>query len=687
MTYRLARRGTLLALLLPVPLLAQESPRKLDAIEVRAAPLPSALPRQPGAVTVVEAEAVRESSPLLSTAEVLRGVPGLSVRDRHNAAQDLQLSVRGSGARSAFGMRGMRIVIDGIPATMPDGQSQISHVDLGTLRHVEVLRGPLSVLQGNASAGVIVAETERGEAPASARIAASGDGDGQWRWGLGASAAGEYWDLRGGFGRQGGEGFRQHAAASKSQVNARFGWHADALGRVDVVINRLQQDALDPQGLTRDELEATPWIAAPTALLFNTRKSTRQDQVGMTWQRDLSARNGAMLAVYGGTRQVVQFQSIPVAVQSPASHGGGVIDLDRGYGGLDAKWFHRTPGGVQLALGIAHERMQEDRRGWENFVRDGADLRLGVRGRLRRDEDNRLASSDVYGQLHWPLAHTLSVDAGLRHSRIDIAVRDRFLSNGDDGGKRGFSRTVPVAALHWHPSDTHAMHLAWGRGFETPTLNELAYSPSEDGPNRELRAATSSQWELGAHLTSGASRLTAALFDIRTRDEIVVDRSSGGRTSYRNAARTSRRGLELGWRWQSARWQVNAAWTWLDARLQEAALADVRLPGTARTWASLDVERQLPREWRVGGGMDATSAIETGGSERAPGAVTWHLYGRRAWRIGRSKLNTFARIDNLFDRSYAGSVIVSQAQGRYFEPAPGRVLSIGFELTTYASAG
>lgn len=668
------------AALLPSPLLAQETARTLDAIVVRGAPLPSAAMRQASAVGVVEGEYVREHAPSLSAEEVLRGMPGLWVRDRHNAAQDLQIAVRGAGARSAFGMRGVRIVVDGIPATMPDGQSQLSHLDLGTLQYLEVLRGPLSVLQGNASAGVILASTERGEAPPTIRLAGSGDSTGQWRWGLGGSMAGERWDLRVGAARQGGEGFRQQSAALKSQGNLRFGWDGERAGRVDIVINSLDQEALDPQGLTRGELDTSPWKAAPSALLFNTRKSTRQHQAGLAWQKTVSERNAAAVSFHGGNRAVLQFQSIPVETQRAPGHGGGVIGLDRGYGGLDAKWFHRSASGIRSVVGVAYQRMQEHRRGWENFVADASGTRLGIQGRLRRDEDNRLRGTDAYAQLQWPLGEVLSLDTGARHSRIDIAVRDRHPGNGDDSGSLRFHRTLPVAALHWHPAPGRAMHLAWGRGFETPTLNELAYSPDGDGPNRQLHPAVSSQWELGGSVAEGLQRWTAAVFDIRTRDEIVVDSSSGGRTTYRNAAHTLRRGLELGWTWRGMRWQSDVAATWLDARLQAGQASQQRLPGTARAWATVDLEYALPAGWSAGGGLDASTAIETGSSVRAPGAVLWNLFVRRAWNVGRTRINAFARIDNLFDRRHAASVIVAQAQGRYFEPAPGRSLAIGFEL-------
>ncbi|MDO5505149.1 MAG: TonB-dependent receptor [Pseudoxanthomonas suwonensis] len=673
------------AALAPLPLAAQDMPRQLDAIIVKAAPLSNAPERQPGAVSVVVGERVRAENPGFSLSEVLRGVPGLSVRDRHNAAQDLQMSIRGAGARSPFGMRGMQVIIDGIPATMPDGQSQVSHLDIGTLHHVEVLRGPLATLRGNGSQGVLLAETERGQAPSTLRLGATFNEERDWRWGLGGSMAEGRWDLRAGIGRQRGHGFREHSASDKSQGNLRWGWQTDAAGRIDVVLNSLAQFALDPQGLTRTEFEHAPWLAAPSAKAFNTRKRVRQDQAGLRWQRELSARNSVTLAIHHGSRQVTQFQSIPVAVQQAPGHGGGVIDLDRRYGGMEANWVHATPGDIRGVVALSRQQMQERRQGFENFLPGTGEPVLGTRGRLRRDEDTRLLSTDAYVQVQWPLGEAFSLDTGARHSRIDMEIHDDFLANGDDSGTLRFQRTLPVAALHWHPLDGRGLHLAWGRGFETPTMNELAYGPDGSGPNRQLRPALSSQWELGGQYAAGASRLSFALFDIRTRDEIVVASSSGGRTTYRNAARTQRRGLEAGWVWQHADWQADAAWTLLDARMDDGATGELRLPGTARHWGSLSLRRALGNGFHVGLGLDASSALETGGTERAPGAVSWHLSGRRTWQAGRSRINAFARIDNLFDRRYAGSVIVGQAQQRYYEPAPGRTLSIGFEMDIGAS--
>jgi len=470
---------------------------------------------------------------------------------------------------------------------------------------------------------------------------------------------------------------------SREQGNLRAGFEGAAIGRLDVVANHLRQFAEDPQGLTRAELESDPGMAARAALVFDTRKDTRQDQLGLAWRKDLSTTSTLAVAVYGGQRDVTQFQSIPVAAQAATAHGGGVIGLDRDYQGVNANWLYRSPVGWEASAGIARERMQEDRRGWENFVRDAQGTTLGVRGALRRNERNRLRGDDAWLQLRWPLAPDWSVDAGVRRSRIAIDTRDRYLANGDDGGAVRFARTSPVAALHWHPRDGASMHVAWGRGFETPTLNELAYSPTGDGPNRDLHAALSSQWELGGAYSHGSQQWTGALFDVRTRDEIVVASSSGGRTTYRNAAGTQRRGLETGWTLRTGRLEAQLAATWLDARLRDAA-GESRLPGTARAWGSAGLRYRARDALTVGIGIEASAAIEAGDGVRAPGFASVHLLATREWQWNQNRIRTFARIDNLLDRRHAASVIVAQAQGRFFEPAPGRAFVLGVQVSTGA---
>ncbi|QNN71032.1 TonB-dependent receptor family protein [Thermomonas carbonis] len=666
----------------PAMLLAQDTARTLDTVVVTAAPLPSDRLRQPSATSVVDGDALRARNPLFSTEEALRGIPGVSVRDRQNAAQDLQLSIRGAGARSAFGMRGVRVIVDGIPATMPDGQSQLGHLDLGTLQRLEILRGPLAILQGNAAAGVIVATTERGREPTGFDADTGMDSLGQRRWGAGMSTAAGTWDLRAGIGRLWGDGMRAQSASEREHANLRSGFEHAALGRIDLIVNHVRQFAQDPQGLTRAELEQDPTLAAPAALAFDTRKYSRQDQAGFAWHKDLSASSAINVAVYTGSRDILQFQSIPVATQAAPGHGGAVIGFDRRYDGVDANWRHRGSNGWRASAGLTREHMREDRRGWENFVRDTRSTVLGVRGVLRRDERNLLRADGAYVQVQWPLAEAWSLDAGLRHSRIDVASRDRFLGNGDDGGSLRFVRSSPVAALHWHSRGPLALHLAWGRGFETPTLNELAYAPVGDGPNRALRPAVSSQWELAGRWVDGAQEWNWALFDVRSRDEIVVASSSGGRTTYRNAASGVRRGAELGWTLRGDRWDAALASTWLDARLQDAGSVTERLPGTARAWGSAELRYRLANDVAIGIGVDASTAIEAGAGVRAPGFAKWHLLASRAWTWRGRHVQGFARIDNVLDRRFAGSVIVAQAQGRYFEPAPGRSLVIGIEVAT-----
>jgi iron complex outermembrane recepter protein len=536
----------------------------------------------PYAVGIVEAEQLRGAGPMVNLSEALARVPGLVVANRHNYAQDLQIHSRGFGARASFGVRGIRLYADGIPASGPDGQGQVTHFDLAGAERIEVLRGPFSALFGNSSGGVIAlvsaAPTER---RAGFGVELGSHGLWQARVGVEAPFDGGF-SLRAQASRFEIDGFRPQSAAERRLGNVRLGWEGEN-DSVVVVLEAIDQPAQDPLGLTREQFEADPDQTAPPALLFDTRKQARQQQAGVSWVHrfegalaDDAALRESRLSAYLGQRSVMQWLSIPVAPQLGPTHPGGVVDFDRGYGGVDGRlvwrWWLAGDRAVQLVAGASAERSVEDRRGWQNFSGSGDERVLGVTGALKREERNRVASRDLYAQAEAELAPRWSASLGLRHGRIDFRSEDHYIApgNGDDSGALGYRYSNPVAALQWRPEPALALYLSAGRGFESPTFGELAYRPDgEPGFNSALKAQTSRQWELGAKWRPAARALSldAAVFRIDTDNEIGVASSSGGRTTYRNVGRTARQGAELDLRWRiGAAWRAQAAASWLDAR-------------------------------------------------------------------------------------------------------------------------
>ncbi|PXW98827.1 iron complex outermembrane receptor protein [Sphaerotilus hippei] len=673
---------------------AAEAPA-LDGVIVSGSARARRQAEAPYAISQVGSTELRDSGPMLNLSESLARVPGLNVANRNNYAQDLQISSRGFGARAGFGVRGLRLYSDGIPASMPDGQGQVGHMDLAGADRVEVLRGPFSALYGNSSGGVI-ALFSRPVRQAEAELALDRGSDGlsQWRARV-ATPLGQGMDLSASLGDTHLDGSRAQSEARRSLVNLRLGWRGEQ-DRLTLTYSDQQQRADDPLGLDRSQLNQDPEQTTSQARLYDTRKFIRQDQVGASWEHDL-ADGGALselrVAAYAGTRGVMQSQAIAPSTQANARHGGGLVDFDRSYHGIDGRLLWRWSA-VDLVTGLNVERQKDDRQGYENYTGTGTAQVLGVQGRLRRDELNTALTQEAYAQAEWRLAPAWRASAGVRTGVVGMEVEDRYLANGNDSGSRDFRYTSPVLGLSWQPAREVTLHGAFSRGHETPTLGELAYrSDGTGGLNTELQAQTSRQIELGAKWRQADWALDATVFRIRTDDEIGVATNSGGRASYRNVGRTRRDGAELGATWQALPGlKAQVALTWLRARYADDFLVCAGIPCSAPTvpvaagnqiagtqdrsaYAELawtpawSARAQAAIEWR---GQGRTAVNDTN-SDFADGYGLVNLRYRQRFALDRDgDIEVLARIDNLADRRVVGSVIVNDANGRYFEPATGR---------------
>jgi iron complex outermembrane receptor protein len=677
--------------------LAQDgsSPRPVEPITVTATRLERPADRLPASIDVVPADRIRDGQLQVNLSEALSALAGVVANNRQNYAQDLQISIRGFGARSTFGVRGVRLIVDGIPATQPDGQGQVAHLDLASAERIEVLRGPFSVLYGNSSGGVIQVFTGEGPAEGEASASIAGGSDSTQRYG--ARLGGRGWLLSAG--RFETAGYREHSAAVRTGANGRLKRELSAGTTLTLVGNALEMpEALDPLGLTRERFEADPVSADPAALLFNTRKSVEQQQAGLTLDHALGGGHAIRIGAYGGARNILQFQAIPVPAQANPLHPGGVIDLDRRHAGLEARWnWQGALAGRRAAIvaGGNGDFLDEDRRGYQNF----ADGMLGVRGALRRDEENRIAETGVFAQAEWQAHEAVALLAGVRASRVRLDSADRYVTavNPDDSGRVSFRATTPVLGATWGIAPGLRAHIAAGRGFETPTVNELSYRPGgESGLNIDLRPARSDNFEAGAKWSDGEGlRATAAAFRVETRDEIVVATNSGGRATFRNAAATRRDGLELqlAKEWSTGL-ELTASFAILDATYRDGFLACAaapcnapnvavpagnRIPGIPRTTAHAELRWQALAGLELAAGARHLGPMKVNdlNTDESPSCTVLGARIGGTWRLGRIPARAFARVNNLFARRCAGSVIVNEASARYFEPAPGRTFLVG----------
>ena len=678
------------------------SPTALTTVVVTATRHPQSSHDLPVAISRVERASIQRGKLQVNLSESLSEVPGASVQNRQNYAQDLQVSVRGFGARSSFGVRGVRLYADGIPGTMPDGQGQFSQFDLGSADRIEVLRGPFSALYGNSSGGVIAIFTEHPPPGL------------QWQTSL---AAGSFGTRRAALKVSGGQedrnflvdvahfetnGYRDHSAAQRNNFNSRVAIELSGNSRLTLIANLVQTPSVqDPLGLTQAQL-STPEQAGDNAIAYNTRKSLQQEQAGVAY--DLHAGAGLDLAamLYGGHRATTQFQAIPRAAQARPTHPGGVIDLGRTFWGTDlhvSREREVAARPLRLTAGIAFDTMDEARRGYLNF----AGSTVGVTGDLRRDLRNRVYDLDEYVQAQWDPAAKWRVLAGLRHSIVDVRSIDQLAAPGvaAETGVR-YQATNPVAGLTYRATPGVAIYAAFGRGFETPTLNDIAYRSvdgSVPGLNLDLRPARSNNYELGLKTSGLRAALDLSVFHIDTRDELAVLQNSGGRSVFQNVAATTRRGIELGAHTSfNSSWSGRLAYTWMRAVVAEpyqtctavpclqattTVAAGSRLPALPQHSFYSALSWQ-PTKWGLTVTAELIGRAQIYANDTNLAAASGYWLGNLSLGLEQSHsawhCSEYVRIDNVTARQYVGSVIVNESNGRYFEPEPGRSFYLMFTL-------
>ena len=665
--------------------------QKLDTIVIEATRTDRDVLATPASAYYIQQEPQKGMNVNLS--EALKGVPGLQLNNRENYAQDLQISMRGFGARSSFGVRGVRLYVDGIPATMPDGQGQTSNIDLNSLDHIEVLGGGLSSLYGNSSGGTILTTTREGQGDDSITLGYSGGSQNKGQASLvlqgGAKNANEpsyilsssYFDT---------DGFRDHSGANKVLSNAKLTWNLDDGSKINWINNYVKIDADDPGGLTREQWKANPKQVTGNVSLYNARKEIEQLQTGLTWNKPLNDQNEIYAMAYAGQRSVTQYQSIPQTAQGGANHAGGVIDFDRNFYGTDVRWTGKEllPN-LKLIAGVAIDAMTEERRGYENF----AGSVLGVKGNLRRNEDNTLWNIDPYAQASYAINDAMNVDAGLRYSNVHFKTEDHFLTNGDNSGKTDYQKLLPSLALSWQIVPELMAYASYAQGFETPTFTEMAYPAVTANTPFSLKAAESETYELGLKSDNALGQFTAAAFYTLTKDDIVPLKNEGGKATFRNAYQTLRQGVELSW--QKDLWRdlsAQASYSYIDATFDKdtvdiAGISPIPngnyIPGIAKNQAFLALGWKPESGLRAGVDVRYSDKIyvDDSNSDTAPSYVVAAANIGYKWTVKDWAFNTFARVDNLFDKDYSGSVIVNESNKRFFEPAEGRNWSAGLSVT------
>lgn len=648
----------------------------------------------PAAIQSIDRATIENAGPQVNLSESLNRVPGLTILNRQNYAQDLQVSIRGFGARSAFGIRGIRLLVDGIPATTPDGQGQGSSISLTSTERIEVLRGPLALMYGNSSGGVIQAFTR--DAPEQPEFTAQVYGGSfdmrrtDWQY---AGRVGQV-GLVADYSTFDTNGYRDNSKTERKQFNGKLSFGPSEKTRVNVVFNQFDMPlAQDPLGLTAAQVAANPAQAGTNAVSRGVRKVVLQNQLGSSLVHAIDTDRSVTARLYYGTRDNLQYQAgIPGVTPT-----GAWVGLNRDYYGTGLQYNEKTKMGttpLTWVVGYEFDRSRETRQG-------GA-AALGEKTTTTRNEDNQAENSDVFVQGTALVSEKVSMVAGLRYSTVRFASDDHFLSDGNGSGSTSFQAASPVLGLTYHATDSLNVYANYGKGFETPTLAEVAYSGAGvPAFNTSVNASSSQHYEVGAKWApSQQSRLDFTVFRINSTDEIVVASSTGGNSTFKNAPGTTRTGWELSGstlltphvRATLAASQIDATYSRAFTSGATSVASGNKIPGIPQSflfsellWTGLKMDGS-----KKGAALGSQAGVEFTQAGRlyandtntasADGYATLNLKASHGWALGAGSLTAYARIDNLTDERYVGSVIVNQTASQFYEPAPGRNWTLGLRL-------
>ncbi len=639
-------------------------------------------------VTSVDPASIQRARPTLGLDEDLTLVPGVAASSQYNFSLGTKLSIRGLGARAGFGVRGIRILVDGIPLTNADGQAKLNNLDLATAGSIEVIRGPSSTLYGNAAGGVISVRTQAPPPEAlagQARVTFGDYGAGtrlgnlaKWQAQLGGRLGAA--DYMASVSHTSVDGFRDHSRGVLTQLGGVASYALDPKSSLRLVLNVADQPlGQNPGALTLDTALARPQAAAPTNVRLGAAEDDRQIQSGVGYARQVGASKLDVM-VYGLNRTV----NNPTVTS--------VIDLNRHAGGVRSSM--STPfalGGVGVTLieGVDVE-LQRDAR------REYVPLAGGARGAQTRDQIDRVASVGPFAEGELALMPRLRLSAGARYDNVQFNTDDFFLSDGDNSGARSLHAVSPKASLLYDLGELGSAYLTVATSFQTPTTTELINAPPAPGQaccqggfNQNLNPERAVSWEAGTHGTlAGWLRYDLAAYTMQVRDEIISYRlPSIDRDFYRNAGRARHRGLEVGLQAAVTDFlELDGAYTlsrftFLDDVVSGVQYAGNRLPGvapeelTGRATLHLrgfdtEAEVQHVASYFVN---DANTA-----SNPAYTVANLRLDGRRNFaRLGAAP---FFAVENVFDKRYNSAVVINAAGGRYYEPAPGRHYLVGLSL-------
>ena len=655
--------------------ISQDKFNELDEIEVTATRLDSTLLRSSRSVSVVGKDEIQNATQLLAMDEVLAGVPGLYMQNRYNFSQDLRVSLRGFGARSAFGIRGIKVIVDGIPETLPDGQAGVDSIDLSSASRIEVIRGPSSSNFGNASGGVIAIETETGSDPGFVQTTIATGDLGYSKFQLKSGGKTENMNYLINFSKQELDGYREHSVSEGSLMNAKFGFNLSEIDRLKLSLNYTDQPkSQDPGGINLSQVNTDRKSARDRNLSYDSGESLNQKRIGLVYERDHSS---GLLTVrnYYVTRDFSN--------KLPFKNGGSV-NIDREfYGfGMQYQFGESLPENFSLTTGFDIDRQDDDRKRFNNDS--------GKLGSMSFDQQEKVSSNGLFVQSRYDMGN-FSISSGIRYDEVKFDITDRFLSNGDDSGEIEFDAVSPSFGLNY-VMDNGSIFASISSSFETPTTTELANPDTSGGFNALLKPQEANNIEIGYKSIKNDIYREIVVFNIDLNDELVPYELEEfpGRTFYSNVGKSSRKGIETLLSWSvKPNLTLDASYTYSDFSFDSFIdknnkdFSGSKLPGLPESFAYFGIRFENEN------GLNMNFNLNYSGDLFANNANTVKVQAytvsnfRLSYNISKRnwKILPYLGINNIFDTEFSSNIRINAFGSRYYEPAPERNSYLGITFT------
>ncbi len=637
----------------------------------------------PAAVGYVGKDDIQLGTQQLGIDESLLKIPGVFMQNRYNFAQDLRISIRGFGSRATFGIRGIKLYVDGIPASLPDGQGGVDSIDIGSLERMEVIRGPSSSLYGTASGGVINMYTEDGPVDSPFVEARTSFGSYQFRkHQIKAGGQKEKLNYLMNFSRMELDGYRDHSETDNYLFNSKFRYDIDNTSDLTLTVNVLDSpEAQDPGGLTRTTgfnvgLE-TPTDAQRNNLRFNAGESVEQQQFGLLYNKSIGDKHDFTLRNYYVFRNFNT--NLPFGYfGGPLTPSGGIVGLDRFYLGGGGQYnysgdlfAHKN----RVTIGFDVDSQMDDRVNYTNIVDSP------VVGPKSLDQDEDVLSWGIFLQNEFSITDSLELTAGIRYDEVEYDFTDNYFVDGiDDSGKIKFTEWSPQVGLLWSVNDAVNIYGNIGTSFEPPSSREFANPTAAGGFNSDLTAQTATNYEVGVKgFVSSRVNYELAVFRIETEDELILaGQNPAGSDFFTNAGETIRNGIEAALTVHALQGlDVSFAYTYSDFEFDEFTVGGTSfegnaIPGIPEQMAYVELAYYHPSGFYSVWDTQFVDQVfvDNANSDAAEDYTVSNFRFGYTIDSGNTVFTPFVGINNIFDRNYIGAVRVNESRSKFYEPAP-----------------